>query len=70
VTVNAIAPGFISTDMTSDLPEAIRDESKTKIPLGRFGEPEDIAAAALYMCSEGGAYITGHTLVVDGGMSL
>lgn len=70
VTVNAIAPGFISTDMTSGLPEGIREESKKRIPLGRFGEPEDIAEAAIYLCADAGAYVTGHTLVVDGGMSL
>lgn len=70
VTVNAIAPGFITTDMTSDLPEAVKQSSLAAIPLARFGTAEDIADAALFLASERAGYITGHTLVVDGGMSL
>lgn len=68
ITVNAVAPGFIDTDMTRVLPEAQRDSMLTRIPLGRLGEPQDIAAAVTFLVSPGGAYITGETLHVNGGM--
>ena len=68
VTANAIAPGFITTDMTSKLPDEIRDAVLAKIPLGSFGEVEDVAAAALYLASAEARYVTGQVLVVDGGM--
>lgn len=68
ITVNVIAPGFIDTDMTRVLPEAQRDSMLTQIPLGRLGEPQDIAAAVAFLVSPGGAYITGETLHVNGGM--
>jgi 3-oxoacyl-[acyl-carrier protein] reductase len=70
VCVNAIAPGFIATDMTASLDEKARTELTSTIPLGRIGEPSDIAAAVEFLCGPGGAYITGQTLVVDGGLSL
>jgi len=68
VTANAIAPGFISTDMTGALSEEIRNGILGKIPLGTFGEVGDIAAAALYLASAEARYVTGQVLVVDGGM--
>ena len=68
ITVNVVAPGFIDTDMTRVLPEAQRDLMLTRIPLGRLGEAEDIAAAVTFLVSPGGAYITGETLHVNGGM--
>jgi 3-oxoacyl-[acyl-carrier protein] reductase len=68
ITVNAIAPGFIATDMTAVLSEQIKSELVTKIPLGRLGSPEDISAAVLFLVSEAANYITGQTLNVDGGM--
>ncbi len=68
VTVNAIAPGFIETDMTAALNETLRAELLKRIPLGRFGQAEDVAAAALFLAGPSGAYITGQVLVVDGGM--
>jgi 3-oxoacyl-[acyl-carrier protein] reductase len=68
ITVNAVAPGFIDTDMTRALAEAQRTELTAQIPLGRLGRPEDIAAAVAYLCSPDGAYITGETLHVNGGM--
>jgi len=68
ITVNAVAPGFIDTDMTRALPEAQRTQLNAQIPLGRLGRPEDIAAAVAYLCSADGAYITGETLHVNGGM--
>jgi 3-oxoacyl-[acyl-carrier protein] reductase len=68
VTCNAIAPGFVSTDMTAVLDETQRSELLTRIPLATLGEPEDIAQAALYLAGPGGRYVTGQVLVVDGGM--
>ncbi len=68
ITVNVVAPGFIDTDMTKVLPEAQRDNMLSQVPLGRLGEGEDIAAAVLFLASKAGAYITGETLHVNGGM--
>ena len=68
ITVNAVAPGFIKTDMTSVLPEKVVAEMEAGIPLARLGEPEDIAKAVLFLASDDAAYITGQTLHVDGGM--
>ncbi|EAT15928.1 3-oxoacyl-[acyl-carrier-protein] reductase [Desulfuromonas acetoxidans] len=68
VTVNAVAPGFIETDMTAELPEKVRTDMAAQIPLGRFGAPEDVAAAVAFLASEQAGYITGHELSVNGGM--
>jgi 3-oxoacyl-[acyl-carrier protein] reductase len=68
ITVNAIAPGFIDTDMTKALAEAQRASLNAQIPLGRLGQPADIAAAVAFLCSADAAYITGETLHVNGGM--
>jgi len=68
VLANCVAPGFIDTDMTTALPDAIRAALLESIPLGRLGAPADIAGAVLFLASDFGAYITGQTLVVDGGM--
>ncbi len=68
ITVNAIAPGFIDTDMTRALAEAQRAELTKQIPLGRLGQPAEIAAAVAFLCSADGGYITGETLHVNGGM--
>jgi len=70
ITVNAIAPGFIDTDMTRALAEAQRAALNAQIPLGRLGQPADIAAAVAFLCSTDGAYITGETLHVNGGMHM
>ena len=70
VTVNAVAPGFITTDMTDALPEKVREELKTKIPLGRIGAPDDVADAVAYLCSDGAAYVTGQVIRVNGGMDM
>jgi 3-oxoacyl-[acyl-carrier protein] reductase len=70
VTVNAIAPGFISTDMTAQLPENIREELRKLIPLGAFGESADVAAAVAFIASPEAKYITGQVLAVDGGMAM
>ena len=68
ITANAIAPGFIDTDMTRALNEAQHAALNAQIPLGRLGQPADIAAAVAFLCSADGAYITGETLHVNGGM--
>jgi 3-oxoacyl-[acyl-carrier protein] reductase len=68
ITVNAIAPGFIDTDMTRALAEAQRSALTAQIPLGRLGQPADIGAAVAFLCSPDAAYITGETLNVNGGM--
>jgi 3-oxoacyl-[acyl-carrier protein] reductase len=68
ITANAIAPGFIDTDMTRGLNEAQRTTLNSQIPLGRLGQPADIAGAVAFLCSADGAYITGETLHVNGGM--
>ncbi|QTA93013.1 3-oxoacyl-[acyl-carrier-protein] reductase [Desulfonema magnum] len=68
ITVNAVAPGFIETDMTAALPEKARDAMLSGIPLKRGGKPEDIAAVVAFLASENAAYITGQTIHVNGGM--
>ena len=68
ITVNAIAPGFIATDMTAVLPDEVKNKMLEQIPLKRFGQAEDIAAAVKFLASEGASYITGHVLDVNGGM--
>ncbi len=68
IRVNAVTPGFIKTDMTSVLSEKVVAAMEASIPLARLGEPEDIAKAVLFLVSDNAAYITGHTLHVDGGM--
>jgi 3-oxoacyl-[acyl-carrier protein] reductase len=68
ITVNALAPGFIETDMTAVLAQPLREELLKRIPLNRFGQPEDIAEAALFLAGPGARYITGQVLTVDGGM--
>lgn len=68
ITVNAIAPGFITTDMTDTLTEEIKQEMLKQIPLARFGEPKDIAKVALFLASDAADYLTGQTIHVDGGM--
>ncbi|CAN5752313.1 3-oxoacyl-[acyl-carrier-protein] reductase [soil metagenome] len=68
VTVNAVAPGFIDSDMTAGLPEALRTAYLAQIPLARFGEPAEVAKAIAFLASDDAAYVTGQTLVVDGGL--
>lgn len=70
VTVNAIAPGFIDTDMTAKLSDKIKEETIKQIPMGKFGTPEDVANLAAFLVSEQAAYITGQIINVDGGMAM
>ena len=68
ITVNCVAPGFIDTDMTRDLDDAQRERLLSGIPLGRLGSPEEIASVVAFLASSQGAYITGETIQVNGGM--
>ena len=70
ITVNAVAPGFVDTDMTQVLPENVKEAATAQIPLGRFGKPEDIANMVAYLASEKASYITGQIISVDGGMAI
>ena len=68
ITVNAVAPGFITTDMTEALSEELKGEMLKQIPLARFGEPDDVARVVAFLASDAAGYMTGQTLHVDGGM--
>jgi 3-oxoacyl-[acyl-carrier protein] reductase len=68
IRVNAVAPGFIATEMTEKIPEKLREEMVRSIPLGRMGEPDDVAAVVSFLTSPAAGYITGQVIVVDGGM--
>jgi 3-oxoacyl-[acyl-carrier protein] reductase len=70
ITVNAVAPGFIDTDLTASLPDDIQAGLKDLIPLGRIGQPEEIAKAVAYLASDDAAYITGQVLTLDGGLAM
>jgi 3-oxoacyl-[acyl-carrier protein] reductase len=68
VTVNAVAPGFITTDMVQHLSEETRQQILSRIPMGRFGSPEEVAEVVVFLCSDGARYITGQVLGIDGGL--
>ncbi len=68
ITANVVSPGFIETDMTQVLPEKVKEQLLSQIPVGRFGQPEDVASAVAFLASEAAAYITGHVLHVNGGL--
>ena len=70
ITVNAVAPGFIDTEMTRVLSDQVKEHAVGQIPLGHFGRPEDIAEAVAFLASDRAGYITGQVLSVDGGMAM
>ena len=70
ITVNAVAPGFIATEMTDKLSDAVREEAVKSIPLGEFGQVEDVAEAVVFLASDRARYITGQVLCVDGGIAM
>ncbi|MBC7329412.1 3-oxoacyl-[acyl-carrier-protein] reductase [bacterium] len=70
ITVNAVAPGYIQTEMTERLPQDVREEMLKQVPLGRPGQPEDVAGVVAFLCSEDASYITGEIIRVDGGMAM
>jgi 3-oxoacyl-[acyl-carrier protein] reductase len=70
ITVNGVAPGYIETDMTEGLPEAVKEKILSEIPLGVLGQAEDIAAAVAYLATDEARYVTGQTIHVNGGMYL
>ncbi len=70
IRVNALAPGFIETPMTDAVPDKVRDKAVSSIPLGRIGQPEEIASVALFLASDDASYMTGQTLLIDGGRTV
>jgi 3-oxoacyl-[acyl-carrier protein] reductase len=68
ITVNAVAPGFINTEMTSSLPDKLKETFLQQVPLARVGEPEDVAEAVHWLCSGGSKYVTGQVIHVSGGL--
>jgi 3-oxoacyl-[acyl-carrier protein] reductase len=70
ITVNAVAPGFIATEMTAKLGEELLQQVRKEIPLGRLGEPQDVADAVLFLASDAASFITGHILTIDGGLTV
>jgi 3-oxoacyl-[acyl-carrier protein] reductase len=70
IRANVVAPGYVSTRLTNELPEELRNAMLANTPLGRFGEPEDVAGAVRFLCSDAAAFVTGEVLLVDGGLGM
>jgi 3-oxoacyl-[acyl-carrier protein] reductase len=70
ITVNAVAPGYVETELTGRLPEKVKNQIRDQVPLGRFGEPEEVAGVIAFLAGEEAGYVTGQTIAVDGGMTM
>jgi 3-oxoacyl-[acyl-carrier protein] reductase len=70
ITVNAVAPGYVETELTGSLPENVKDQIRGQVPMGRFGEPEEVAQVVAFLVGETAGYVTGQTIAVDGGMTM
>ncbi len=70
ITVNAVAPGYVETELTGGLPEGVKEQILAQVPSGRFGEPKEVAEVVAFLSGEGAGYITGQTIAVDGGMTM
>ena len=70
ITANAVAPGYVETELTGSLPENVKETIRTQVPMGRFGEAEEVAEVVTFLAGEGAGYVTGQTIAVDGGMTM
>jgi 3-oxoacyl-[acyl-carrier protein] reductase len=70
ITANAVAPGYVETELTGSLPEKVKDQIRDQVPMGRFGEAEEVAEVVVFLAGEGAGYVTGQTIAVDGGMTM
>ena len=70
ITVNAVAPGYVETELTGSLPEKVKEQIREQVPAGRFGEPEEVAEVIAFLVGEEAGYVTGQTIAVDGGMTM
>jgi 3-oxoacyl-[acyl-carrier protein] reductase len=70
ITVNAVAPGYVETELTGSLPEEVKNQIRGQVPMGRFGEPEEVAQVVAFLAGETAGYVTGQTIAVDGGMTM
>jgi 3-oxoacyl-[acyl-carrier protein] reductase len=70
ITANAVAPGYVETELTGSLPEEVKDQIRSQVPMGRFGEAEEVAEVVAFLAGEGAGYVTGQTIAVDGGMTM
>jgi len=68
ITANAVAPGYVETELTGSLPDKVKEQILAQVPMGRFGEPDEISEVVAFLAGEGAGYVTGQTITVDGGM--